>query len=174
MSIVLPIVIPKRHKQPESILEPGAGKGAFLGPLRKRYPTAEISALDIEPSFGPWGKANNSYEHDFLKWSIQHDLIIGNPPYTLALAFVKKAIELSPVVIFLVRQGFLASQKRNAFFRMNQPSDVFIISHRPSFTPDGQTDTADYCWVCWSDDRPRDPGTSILHWLPTVSKEKRK
>lgn len=68
-----------------------------------------------------------------------YDCIITNPPYSLAEEFLRKSLEIAPVVCFLLRLNFLGSQKRAAFLSKNPP-DVYVLSERPSFV-NGKTDS---------------------------------
>jgi hypothetical protein len=170
---VLPFVCPV----PRSILEPGAGQGAFVRPLRARYPDAHLTAVDVDPY--DWPEANIQLHQDLFEaeFLFRFDLIVGNPPFSRALDFVQWSLSHAKATVFLLRQGFLSSAKRNQFFRLHRPSDVFILANRPSFK--GETsDKSDYCFVCWG--RPgstndvanlglqRFTGTTNLHWLPAV------
>ncbi len=170
------------------ILEPGAGEGSIVRGLRQAFPHAHIAAVDIDPELGPWEDANESYEGDFLDidWEALYapqgntrklfDLVAGNPPYTLAQRFVEVGLEVSDRVLFLTRQGFLATSKRCFWLRDHRPTDVFILPNRPAFSTPGvpyepsNTDSADYCWVLWG------PGVepTRMHWLNDVPKEKRR
>jgi hypothetical protein len=163
---VVPLVCPV----PARIIEPGAGKGAFIRALRQRYYGAAITAIDIEPY--QWPEATVSLHADFVTAPLdRYDLAIGNPPFSLALPFVQRCLAVAKSTSLLLRQGFLSSAKRNAFLRMHPPSDVFVVAHRPSFTEDGKADSADYCFVCWG---RGNTGTTRLHWLPTVPLPQRK
>lgn len=164
---VVPFVCPVAR----TILEPGAGQGAFVKRLRERYPESNITAVDVDPY--DWPEADVSIHRDFLttRFDQRFDLTIGNPPFSIALEFINHALSCSKAVVFLLRQGFLSSQKRSAFFRMHRPSDVYIMANRPQFTDEG-SDKADYCFVCWG--RPAFNGSTNLHWLPTVPLPRRR
>ncbi len=163
-------VIPTVGLEVGSVLEPSAGTGSFVRALRARYPGACIHANDIDPYRYP--EATQGFRGDFLAFEPNargpYDMVVGNPPYTRAMPFIEHGLTLGTVVIFLLRQGFLASAGRNEFFRTRPPTYVFQLAHRPSFTGDKKTDAADYCFVVW--DRRRSAGTTKLHWLPTVPK----
>lgn len=64
------------------------------------------------------------------------DLVIGNPPFKHAMAFVLRALAITwprrGTVAMLLRMNWLASQDRMAFHREN-PADLFVLSRRPSF-----------------------------------------
>jgi len=77
-----------------------------------------------------------------------YDLILTNPPFSIALDFIDKAIEEANTVIMLLRLNFLGSQKRNAWFVENEPTSLFVLSKRPSFTGKG-TDSTEYAWFVW-------------------------
>lgn len=80
-----------------------------------------------------------------------HDLVISNPPYSLAMEFVQRGLELTRpggITAMLLRLSWLSSQKRRDFHRDN-PCDVFVLSERPSFTGNGKTDACDYAWFLW-------------------------
>lgn len=164
---IVPLICPI----PARILEPGAGKGAFVERLRNRYFGAHITAIDIQPF--EWPEATVSLYADFLTAELgSFDLAIGNPPFSLALPFIQRCRAVAASTVMLVRQGFLSSKNRNTFWRMHGPCDVFVLAHRPSFVVEGGGDSADYCFVCWS--RHRRDGVTRLHWLPTVPLAARK
>lgn len=159
-------VVPRICPIPARILEPGAGNGAFVRALRQRYYGSHITALDIVDTH-VWPDATESIHADFLTFELsRYDLAIGNPPFSLAQQFISRCLQCSSSTVMLLRQGFLSSAKRNPFWRLHAPSDIFILPDRPSFTQDGQGDSADYCFACWG--RPADDGVARLHWLPTV------
>lgn len=160
---VLPCVAPEAR----TVLEPSAGRGAFLPHLRQAYPHAEITAMDVdEYSVGPkWDLADQHVIGSFLgrdhlyRW----DLIVGNPPFSEALAFCRQGLRHGRNVAFLLRQGFLSSAIRYPFFAKRPPTSVHLLATRPSFTGNGKNDSCDYCWVCWSS-VPCTP--TALYWLP--------
>lgn len=187
---ILPTIYGKKRPHPKSILEPGAGEGVFVEALAEKYPQAIIHAFDLD--WKEWPKAKGSACLDFMKQDPdselierirlklgtpktqrmdRYDLVIGNPPYTNAMGFTERSLILGEHVVFILRQGFLASVKRAKFFRENPPVSVWNQPNRPSFTGDGSTDTADYCWVVW---RRGYMDKTSMHWLPEVPKELRK
>jgi hypothetical protein len=92
------------------------------------------------------------------------DMVIGNPPYTLAEAFVRKALEwrhcrMNKCRIYtLLRLSFLEpTQTRRELLGAYCP-DVLILPRRPAFDGRG-TDSITSAWFCW-------PGRGQLVWLP--------
>lgn len=83
---------------------------------------------------------------DYLTWqpSCRTDLIVTNPPFTLALEFLQKSLSEAHTVIYLLRLNFLGSQARRPFWQANQPSHVLVLAERPVFAwfckgPKGKT-----------------------------------
>jgi hypothetical protein len=92
------------------------------------------------------------------------DMIITNPPFSLALEFLQKSLHEAITVCYLLRLNFLGSQKRRPFWQANRPSHVLVLANRPCFTSDGKTDSIEYAWFCW--DRggivTLEPGVHVL------------
>lgn len=85
---------------------------------------------------------------DYLEIPYFVDLVITNPPFTLALEFLQKSLTEAETVIYLLRLNFLGSQKRKPFWQANPPSHTMVLSKRPSFTGNG-TDSIEYAWFAW-------------------------
>lgn len=158
-------------------LEPSAGAGVFLSALASRYPAVRRVAVDINAPqhIAQWGGAIPIHG-DFLDTGTLarcrreagdglYDLVIGNPPFTHAQDFIEAATPLAWATVFLVRLGFLASERRVEFFRRHRPAYVYILPQRPSFTGTHRTDSADYCFVAWLRGYE---GPTMTHWLPAV------
>lgn len=86
------------------------------------------------------------------------DVMLGNPPYSLAMEFVRKAVEerWAQRVAFLLRIAFLESAGRYEWLTKNMP-DVYGLPTRPSFTQ-GATDSTMYAWLVWSPMAPQVQG----------------
>lgn len=76
------------------------------------------------------------------------DLIVTNPPFSLALKFLRKSLSEADTVIYLLRLNFMGAKKRKRFWQNNPPSHLFVLSKRPSFTGDG-TDACEYAFMAW-------------------------
>lgn len=152
---VLPFLPDVRIAQNAIIVDPGAGTGAITRPLCRRYGghAAAILAVEINPALAAEiDSADRVVVADYLTAELPPaNLIVGNPPFSLAQEFVARSLLLAaPVggtVAMLLRLSFIASKKRRDFHR-SHPSDVYVLSSRPSFTGKG-TDSCDYAWFVW-------------------------
>lgn len=130
-----------------TVLEPACGKHAIVRELERAWPTARIVCCDLN------GCASGGAE-DFLKIAPCEgiDLIVTNPPYSLAEEFVRHALRFrGAVVVMLLRVNFLGSKKRAAWLREHTPS-IYVSPRRPSFTGNG-TDATEYAWFVWDGKR---------------------
>lgn len=137
------------------ILEPSAGSGAVCRVCRERIPESEITGVELQQELIDKLQPNVDACIQGSFFSAQHlgkyDIIIGNPPYSLAQEFVEKSLGLlntGGALIFLLRTAFLESQKRFSFWQRNQVNGLLILSERPSFTGKG-TDATSYAWFIW-------------------------
>jgi hypothetical protein len=96
------------------IIEPSAGSGSFLDPLKKAYPN--VQAYDILPESEDITKA------DFLDVELSKDAkyhFIGNPPFgrqsSMAKKFIKKACSYGMSVSFILPKSFKKSSLQKTF-----------------------------------------------------------
>lgn len=114
--------------------EPGAGDGRIVQFLLEKGINTTYSEI--------------TEDKDFFEWDSSVDLIITNPPFSLAQEFIEHSISRADTVIMLLRLNFLASIKRYSWWAKNSPTSLFVLSKRPSFTGAG-TDATDYAWFVW-------------------------
>lgn len=129
----------------EALLEviPIDMKKKYMEPCR-----ASGRIYNFLPIGSAWGEIRQGV--DYLTTEYNHtDIIISNPPYSLAQEFVEKALRDADVVIMLLRLGFLESMKRWEWWQDNPPTSLLVLSQRPSFTEDGKTDGSGYAWYVW-------------------------
>lgn len=146
-----------------TVLEPSAGRGAFVRAVGRTDPCPDaIFANDADPIRVAELQAMSTAEaeelpiimtsgSDFLQLGGSYDLILGNPPYSLAEEHTKHALALRSrcgVVAFLLRLAFLESEKRIPFWKQFPASKIYVLSERPSFTGGG-TDNAAYALFTW-------------------------
>lgn len=148
-------------------IEPAAGRGDVIKTVNSFYgyhnmpqswcaiEIQEKFKPDLENSFpiGQRDNISNVLIKDFAKIGISDigaipKIIITNPPYRLAMNFIKKSLELKPdYIIMLLRLNFLASAERQSFFKNNMP-DVYVLPDRPIFKGK-HSDPTEYCWMVW-------------------------
>lgn len=135
------------------IVEPAAGEGKMLDVIGKRWPSAQITAWDIQPRHA------DVVELNFLTADLQEGwarLVITNPPFTTAMEFLKQSLHITQrggyVVLFL-RLAFFETRKRNAWLRAHMPERIYVCPQRPRFTGPNtngkDTDRWAYGWFVW-------------------------
>lgn len=159
-------------------LEPSVGGGAWVRALRRAREglPGVVWGCDTNHQAPGLSACDKGFVADFralnMGSNIRPKLIIGNPPYNQAIEHVQRALLLSQErVALLLRITFLASQERLAQLwsaesqkRLMRLDQVIILPERPSFTGDGQTDSADSAFFIWDVNNPfsRPP---VISWL---------
>jgi predicted RNA methylase len=168
---------------PATVLEPGAGSGVFVQALRAEWgESPRIYAMEIDNALLPVEGATASGHGDFLAANPltlpslyecgldRFDLVIGNPPFRDAEAFLRQAFQCAKNVAYLLRLNFLASNERVRLFSEYPPYAVWVSPSRPDFTGGGG-DYAEYAWFSW---RVGYQGPTTLRWLPSVDRVTRR
>lgn len=118
----------------------------------KRFSPKKLIGLDIRED------ARSDIQCDFLETTKEtfenqlFDMIISNPPFYLALEFVKKSLELvkdDGYVIMLLRLNFMGTKKRYPFFKQHMPERTYVHHARISFSESGKTDSIEYAHFVW-------------------------
>lgn len=134
---------------PERILEPSAGTGVFIHAARQVWPKATIAGIDIAPR-GPEVLKADFFE---LPRREEYDLVIGNPPWSLAQEFVEHSLRVVRnlgVVAFILRTSFWHGQQRvDGLHRPHPPRFWLPLRERPSYTGDGKSDSVDSSVFVW-------------------------
>lgn len=156
-------------------LEPAAGTGSIIRALGTEG--REWWAAEINRAHGRFLRHLLPRQHvlfgNFLEAPVKKfDVIITNPPYSLAYEFIQKSLTLAPLVIMLLRLNFLGSIKRRAWFHDNMP-DVYVLPNRPSFKLHGRTDSTEYAWMVWNR-KSRGRHTGTVRILPTTPETERR
>ena len=101
---------------------------------------------------------------DFRLETRQVDYIVTNPPYSLALPFVKHALECAPKVAMFLRLQFLEGQERREFFEKHPPIRIYVFSERLNCDPgsNGKGGMMCFAWFVWERDYH---GCPALSWL---------
>jgi hypothetical protein len=145
----------------ERILEPCAGNGAILHEMQGRWGmrNSKYTAVEIREEARDELEYHTDEVHiaDFLTWQPtgEYDLIITNPPFSIAQQIMERCFEIADgkaTFAMLLPLSFMGADKRYDFWQKHTPSDLYVISHRPSFTGGSGTDNAVYGWFVWRPD----------------------
>jgi hypothetical protein len=134
-------------------LDPAAGGDATHG---MGYPDvigsefdAPVDSMDIRPDSPAQRKGDYLTEEVPYDW---YDVIITNPPFCNAEAFIRKAlhdVKDGGYVVMLLRLDFFGSVARFPLFTDLVPTWCYVHQKRMSFTEDGVTDSVEYCHMAW-------------------------
>lgn len=96
--------------------------------------------------------------------------ILTNPPYKLALEFLKKAYELQQngdLIILMLKIQFLEGKSRYNFYKNNNPKYVLIHSSRVNCANNGDFETYKSSAMCytWFIFEKGYKGDTILKWI---------
>lgn len=113
------------------IWEPACGDGA-ISRLLEQHGHETISSDLIDRGFGETGI-------DFLmEWRGRAPNIVTNPPFKLAVPFVRKSCELTTgKVAMLLKIAFLEGIERGVMFRETPLARIWVFSQRLAFVPGG-------------------------------------
>lgn len=147
------------------IWEPACGEG-HISKVLQAHDYEVISTDLVYRGFG------NPEPLDFLKETLDgfEGDIITNPPYSVGLEFVQRALESvrpgGKVAMFLKVQ-FLEGQKRGAFFKDAPPRTVYISRSRLSCAKNGDFErfpnsAIAYAWYVWEKGFIGDP---VIKWF---------
>jgi hypothetical protein len=113
------------------IWEPACGNGAISKVLEAAGHRVVSSDL-VDRGYGEIG-------HDFLmEWKPRAPNIITNPPFKLAVPFVRKSLDLySGKIAMLLKIAFLEGRERADLFANSPLARVHVFSQRLAFVPGG-------------------------------------
>lgn len=137
------------------VWEPAAGEGHMAEVLREYC--AEVHASDVFDYGVGYDVGSFVGEGaDMARCPFVPDFVITNPPFNLALDFVKRAFkEARQGVAILVRSNWLEGSKRyHELFQDTPPTTVAQFVERVPMVkgrwdPEASTATS-YCWVVWN------------------------
>lgn len=134
-------------------LEPAGGEGAIIDAVSAVRDDVAWSAVEIRDECRPGLLARTGRGRvrigDFVTQPgrKRFDVIITNPPFSMAEEFVRASLSRADHVVMLLRLNFLASAGRAELMRQHPPG-VYVLPNRPSFDGKG-TDSIEYAWFHW-------------------------
>lgn len=138
----------EKEKFSSNLLEPSCGEGHISKVLSEHGYNVTSSDL-ISRGFGD--------TQDFFDYKYFNGNIVTNPPYKVALDFVKHSLEIIPdgnkVAMFLKLQ-FLEGKARKEFYKTNQPKKIYVASGRLNCAKNGEfekypSSAVAYAWFVW-------------------------
>lgn len=141
----------KVEKLPHLILEPACGPGSIMRVLEDAG--HNVFASDLH-DYG------HNHRIDFLAgkasdWGPDFACILTNPPYRLAQKFIERALELSPLVIMLLRLAFLEGQRRSHLLERSGLARVHVfrnrlpMMHRRGWEGPKSSSAIPFAWYVW-------------------------
>jgi hypothetical protein len=159
------VALLRAEKLPRVIWEPAAGHNAIVDVLRKAGHFVIASDL-IDYGY-------DEYVWDFLDQYMAPtgtEAIITNPPFREAEAFVKRALDLCPRVVMLLRLAFLESERRTSLLENAGLARVHVfrnrlpMMHRAGWKGPKASSSVAFAWFVW-DRRHKGPTTiSRISW----------
>lgn len=140
------------------------------GHLSRVLESAGYNVISTDLVYRGYGE---TVPHDFLNDEPIHGFsgdIITNPPYSHALDFAKKALEIVPTgnrVAMFLRLQFLEGKQRKEFFAENPPKTVYVSSSRLRCAKNGEFDryaisAMAFAWFVWEKGYT---GDTVVKWI---------
>ena len=156
------VLLLKKENFNHNILEPACGQG-HMSEVIKKYGYNVVSSDLINRGYG--------IQKDFFSYNMWNGDIITNPPYKIALSFLKHALSIinenSKVALFL-RLLFLEGIERGKFFKEYPPRKIYVSSARLNCAKNGdfakynrQTAMA-FAWFIWEKGYK---GKPVVDWI---------
>jgi hypothetical protein len=151
---------------PHCVWEPAVGRGPIVKVLREHGHA--VIASDVADYGFPL-----HFKRDFLgetKAPAGVEAIVTNPPFRFAEQFVAHALDLSPLVIMLLRLAFLESARRTPILEGRGLARVHVfrkrlpMMHRAGWEGRKANSGMAFGWFVWSRDHVGPPTIHRLSW----------
>lgn len=129
-------------------LEPCVGLGNIVRAVQERAACLWLTN-DIDRRFSAEFHLDASKDGGIWAMAERQDVIISNPPFTLASKIVPRCLECAPVAAMLLRLSWLEPTADRAFFLRQHPPDSLINMERFSFLGNGKEDSVTTAWFVW-------------------------
>lgn len=126
----------------EVVVEPSAGAGAFIDPIRNSFPDKEHKFYDIQPEHP------DITHQDYLTTSaFANALVLGNPPFgrklSMANKFIKHAAKSAKVIAFILPKSFKKQSAQKTAFpptfhliaELDLPDESFLVDDESHDVP---------------------------------------
>lgn len=141
----------------QTIWDPCCGGGTIPDVFRDRG--MDTFATDIvDRGYAHFDALHDATHADFVG---DHLSVVTNPPFRAAEVIVRAMLAVVDYHVCILQQlSFLASKGRHALFTEYPPSEILILSRRPSMPPGHllaelgdkafKGGTQDFCWIVWT------------------------
>ena len=141
------------------ILEPACADGQISKALEQYG--YQVDSFDLRPDvkYGTGGVDFLSEDNDFkivekhegFEVRLEYDAVWTNPPFVIADQFIRKSLEVAPVVIMLLKAQYWNTANRKKLFRETKPLRELNLTWRPAFleAERGKSPLMDCMWVVW-------------------------
>lgn len=113
----------------------------------------EVTSTDLRDTGQGFGGIDflNDDMAETLGWLPDPDMIVMNPPFSLAEAFIRKALEYTPNVACLMKIDYWNAIRRTKLWRENKPKLYFPLTWRPAFLAKerGNSPLMNCAWCVW-------------------------
>jgi len=145
MPMIVPLVSELQKTRRKTILDPCEGDGRIREALSRIHRSNTVTGIDLY--YDEWDGI------DFLTYHVPHDIIAGNPPFSLKNDFIDHALGLARDVIFLLSMNTVSYNEFHRRFldipeyrgRILMTPKV-IMNEQGTFKRGG---TAAYAWFFW-------------------------
>lgn len=130
-----------------TILEPACADGQMVKPLREfGY---KVVATDLRPEVKGGEGGIDFLDRSYTFSNV--DAVITNPPFVAAEAFIRRAVEIAPVAVMLLKAQYWNTKNRKKLFRETRPWKELNLTWRPAFLEEerGKSPLMDCMWVVW-------------------------
>lgn len=145
-------------------LEPCAGDGSLIHAINSHWSTGKINwhTNEIQEKYLNQlqciGSVKATFTEDIRTWEekdgIFYDMMITNPPFSIAQEVAEAGFRVAKTVVLLLRINFFGSKERHEWLSTHMPKLTAVLPDRPAFrvsqtTGKLGTDATEYCWMIW-------------------------
>jgi hypothetical protein len=115
----------------------------------------EVTSTDIRETgqgFGGFDFLNDDPEEKW-GWTPEPEMIVMNPPFSLAAEFIERALSYTPNVASLVKIDYWNAVSRLPLFERRRPTFFLPLTWRPAFLKKerGNSPLMNCAWVVWTE-----------------------